>query len=116
METKEHLTVIFNNISNLILNRGEFQSAFKLIVNDDETSKLCVHLDKARIFFSALAGVAQWIECEPANQRVAGSIPSQGTCLGCGPGPQQGALERQPHTDVSLTLFLPPFPPLKINT
>ena len=22
------------------------------------------------------------------NQRVAGSIPSQGTCLGCGPGPQ----------------------------
>ena len=36
----------------------------------------------------ALAGVAQWIECQPANQRAAGSIPSQGTCLGCGPGPQ----------------------------
>ena len=30
----------------------------------------------------ALAGVAQWIECRPENQRVAGSIPSQGTCLG----------------------------------
>ena len=26
----------------------------------------------------ALAGVAQWTECQPANQRVAGSIPSQG--------------------------------------
>ena len=35
----------------------------------------------------ALAGVAQWSECRPVNQRVAGSIPSQGTCLGCGPGP-----------------------------
>ena len=36
----------------------------------------------------ALAGVAQWIECLPANQRVASSIPNQGTCLGCRPGPQ----------------------------
>ena len=30
----------------------------------------------------SLAGVAQWIECWPVNQRVSGSIPSQGTCLG----------------------------------
>ena len=36
----------------------------------------------------ALAGVAQWIECWPVSQRVASPIPSQGTCLGCGPGPQ----------------------------
>ena len=36
----------------------------------------------------ALAGVAQWIERRPANQRVANSIPSQGTCLGGRPGPQ----------------------------
>ena len=35
-----------------------------------------------------LAGVAQWIEHQPANQRVTGSIPSQGTCLGCRPDPQ----------------------------
>ena len=33
-------------------------------------------------------GVAQWIECWPVHQRVTGSIPSQGTCLGCGPGSQ----------------------------
>ena len=38
--------------------------------------------------YAALAGVAQWIECWPVNQRVAGSIPSQGTFLGCGLGPQ----------------------------
>ena len=37
---------------------------------------------------SSLADVAQWIEHRPLNQRVASSIPSQGTCLGCMPGPQ----------------------------
>ena len=40
----------------------------------------------------ALAGVAQWIECQPANQKVAGWIPSQGTFLCCGPGPQLGEM------------------------
>ena len=35
----------------------------------------------------ALAGVAQWIERGPLNQRVAGLIPSQGTCLDCRPDP-----------------------------
>ena len=59
--------------------------------------------------FNALAGVDQWIERQPANQRVTGSIPSQGTCLGCRPGPQWGTHERQPHMDVFLPLFLPPF-------
>ena len=61
---------------------------------------------------TALAGVAQWIEYRPANQRVTDSIPSQGTCLGCGPGPQVGAREGQPHIDVFLPLFLLPFPSL----
>ena len=36
----------------------------------------------------ALAGVTQWIECWPVNQRVAGLISGPGTCLSCGPGPQ----------------------------
>ena len=40
----------------------------------------------------ALAGVAQWIECQPVNWKVTGSIPGQGTCLGCGPGPQLGCV------------------------
>ena len=38
--------------------------------------------------FVALAGMAQWIECWPANQKVTSLIPSQGTCLGCRPGPR----------------------------
>ena len=69
---------------------------------------MCVMADKN--FALALAGVTQWTERRPANQRCAGSIPSQGTCLGCRPGPQLGVCERQPHIDVSLPLFLPPFP------
>ena len=36
--------------------------------------------------YLALASVAKWIECRPENRRVTGSIPSQDTCLGCGPG------------------------------
>ena len=43
----------------------------------------------------APAGVAQWMERWPENQKDAGSSPSQGTGLGCGPGPQWGACERQ---------------------
>ena len=39
---------------------------------------------------------------------LADSIPSQDTCLGCRPGPQLGACERQP-INISLPLFLPPF-------
>ena len=62
---------------------------------------------KFKVWKHVLADVAQWIECQPVNQRVAGSIPRQGTCLGCGPGPQQGVCERQPHFDVSLFLSLP---------
>ena len=59
---------------------------------------------------SNLAGVAQWVECQPANQKVANLIPGHGRCLSCGPGPQLGACERQLidvflHIDVSL-----PFP------
>ena len=54
---------------------------------------------------TALAGVAQWIECQPTHQRVTSLIPSQGTYLGCGPGPQLGVCGRQPHIDVSLPFF-----------
>ena len=65
-------------------------------------------------FNRALAGVAQRTECRPADQKMTGSIPSQGTCLGCEPGPQL-VCERQ-LIDVSFThqcfsLPLSPYPP-----
>ena len=37
---------------------------------------------------AALAGVTQRTEHRPENHRVAGSIPSQDTCLDSEPGPQ----------------------------
>ena len=46
----------------------------------------------------ALADVAQWIEHGPVNQRVIVSIASQGTNLGCGPGPPGGGCSRGNHT------------------
>ena len=61
---------------------------------------------------SALAGVAQWIESHPLNQRFAGSIPSQRTGLGFRPGPGLGMHKRHPHSDVSLPYLLLPFPSL----
>ena len=60
---------------------------------------------------SSLAGVADWIECCPVHQRVTSLIPSQGTCLGFGPGPQlevcRGTWSMYlSHIDVSLYFSL----------
>ena len=49
----------------------------------------------------ALTGVVQWAGHCPINEKVSGSISGQGIGLGCGPGPQSGACERQ-LSDVSL--------------
>ena len=43
------------------------------------------------VFSGALVGMAQWIEHWPVNQKVASSLPSQGTFLGCRPGSQREA-------------------------
>ena len=65
----------------------------------------------------ALAGVAQWIEHWPTNQKVTGSIPSQGTCLGCGPGPWLGGMREATdcfsHTSMFLSVSLPTSLPSK---
>ena len=46
------------------------------------------HIISVKNKILSMAGVAQWIEHMPANQRVTSLIPSQGTCLGCRSGPQ----------------------------
>ena len=53
---------------------------------------------------TALISVTQYVEHWPLKWRVTGSIPGQGTCLGCRPGfwARWGACERQP-IDISLT-------------
>ena len=50
-----------------------------------------VYIENWKDVFLALAGGAQWTEYRPEKPGVTGLIPSQGTCLGCRPGPQWGA-------------------------
>ena len=54
----------------------------------------------------ALSSVTQWIERQPANQKVTGSIPSDGVA---GQVPSKGRA-RGTHTAMflSLSFFLPP--------
>ena len=49
-----------------------------------------------------LIGAAQWVGRRSLDQKVTGSIPSQGTCLGCRPDPWLGTYERL-QIDVSLS-------------
>ena len=65
--------------------------------------------------------MAQTVGCHPTKRKVTGSIPGQGTCLGCGFSPWVRACERQ-SIDVSLShpCFFPSLSPslplsLKIN-
>ena len=82
-----------------------------MIDSGDELNLDQTHLETVIL---TLAGVAQWIERRPANQRVSGSIPSQGTCLGCQPGPQWVACKRN-HTLMFLSLSLSLPSPLSKN-
>ena len=54
-----------------------------------------ISADNQNQIIAALAGVARWVECQPANRGVAGSIPGRGTCLGCGLVPSWGACKGQ---------------------
>ena len=66
-----------------------------------------------KVLQQALALVAQWAGHHPTNGKVASSIPGQGTCLGCGPGPWLGGM--QEATDRCFSLSLPPSPLSKIK-
>ena len=61
---------------------------------------------------TALTGVAQLVGLPSAKQKVTGSIPGQGTRLGC----RFGLLEGCTWSDVShINVCLPPSPPLSKN-
>ena len=54
--------------------------------------------------------MTQWVGHPPASPGVTSWIPGVGTCLGCGPGPQLGALEAaggEKHLCFSLSFSLP---------
>ena len=69
-------------------------------------------LYKASKIEALAAGVAQWVEHGPGKQRVAGSIPVRAHAWVADQVPSWGPHDRQPHIDVSLPLFIPPFPSL----
>ena len=61
----------------------------------------------------ALTDVAQLVGHWPAKQEVTNSIPSQGTCLGCGLVPSQGMYKRKPiNISFPNWYFFPPLSPL----
>ena len=61
---------------------------------------------KIKVRRNTLAGVAQWIECQPANQRVTGSIPSRAHAWVAGWVPSRGCA-RGNHTLIFLSLSFP---------
>ena len=70
-----------------------------------------------KLYNYVLTSVAQLIGCQPVKWKVAGSIPIQGTCLGCGQVPGWGSVTGSQlmflsQIDVFLPLFLPPSPSL----
>ena len=79
----------------------------------ERTSGLFIFQGKSHVRYllaRVLAGLAQWIEHQPANLKAAGSVPRQGACQDCGPGPRSGVYLS--HMDVSLhsLSFSLPFP------
>ena len=65
---------------------------------------VCVHAQN--LYSGALTRVALWVGHCPTNRKVAGSIPGQGTCLGCGPGPQLGGVPEAADPCFSRILML----------
>ena len=61
----------------------------------------------------ALTGVVRLVGHRTAKQKVTGSIPGQGTCLGCGSGPWSRCVCAGQHFSLSLSPSLPLS--LKIN-
>ena len=76
----------------------------EVLRNNNYINKIILNfLSFKSIYFktSNLAGMAQSTELQTVNLTVAGSIPSQGTCLGCRPGSQVGVCERQVMSPLS---------------
>ena len=79
--------------------------------------RLSVIRQESKCSLDALAGVAQLVECHPANQKIASLVPGQGLRLDCRSGPSRlGHVRRATqlmflsHINISPPLFLPPFP------
>ena len=69
--------------------------------------KICIEIQTTiKNIHSALAGVAQQTEHQPADTKVTSLISCQGRCLGCWPGLQVGVCARQPTGFSHTSMFL----------
>ena len=75
-------------------------ASYLMSSRDSQPNLSSLSLTTLRTYFAPLL---VWLSVlsQPANQKVTGLIPGLGTCLGCRPGAQVGACERQ-LIDVSL--------------
>ena len=65
------------------------------------------HMKQPSEVSTALAGWLSWLEHRPVQQRVVGSISSQGTCLGSRCDPRPGCVQEVTNKCFSLTwMFL----------
>ena len=114
-KTNTHLEIIIKLMS-LMFSRINFKSdisftlPFKSINEFINTCNIIVKFKNIISFCPGWCSSVDWVQaCEQKGPSVQFC---QGTCLGCGPGPQWGALERRAHLDGSLSVFLFPFPSL----
>ena len=83
--------------------------SFSFLKKSNQDLAFAGHVLKFRVFCPGCCGSVDWsLACEPKGHwfdSQTGHVPGP-----CGPGPQWGMRERQPHIDVSLSLLLPSFP------
>ena len=82
-----HISEVLNLNQEIRQSRHVMSSASKTVQN--QYYSRCIEKKLA------LAGVAPWIGCWPANRGVTCSVPSRDTCLGCRPSALLGMWERE---------------------
>ena len=88
-------------------NYNSMEKEIETINKNQEEMKNKISEIKKKYTRRTLAGVAHWIEHQPVNQKVTGSILSWDTCRSCGLRSNQLMFLSQ--IEVLLPLFLPPF-------
>ena len=71
-------------------------------MNYRKVENVCLHLKKKKPWPVWLS----WLECCPINQKAAGSVSTQGTCLGCRFGPWSVPGRGNIYGDICLSIYL----------
>ena len=116
--TQEPCLVVFPAIRNLRERKKREQNVTKAEQQIQPSAPSCSLPSFKRFSKETLVAqtvVAQLAGCCPATQKVTGSIPSQGTCLGFGPVPSWDEGEATNQCFSRTSMFLSPPSPLSKN-